>query len=252
MIDLTGSVVLVTGAGSAKGIGAALVLAYAKAGANIVINYRSDTSVPAVNKLAEMVKAIGGDVLIAKADVTISTDVKEMFTSIMGKFGRIDTVVNNAGITKDMLLLRMKEQDFTDVVDTNLKSAFIVSKAAMSIMLKQKSGNIINMSSIVGLTGNAGQVNYAASKAGLIGMTKSMAKELAGRNIRVNAIAPGFIVSDMTDKLSEEQKLGITQMIPMKKIGEAEAVANAAVFLSSDLANYITGQVLSVDGGLHM
>lgn len=252
MIDLKGKVALVTGVGSPKGIGAALIRGYARAGASVVINYRSDGSLPFVETLKEEVESLGVEALIVQCDVVDSTAVANMFKAIMETFGRLDILVNNAGMTKDMLMLRMKEESFDAVIDVNLKGAFLVAKQAMMIMLKQKSGSIINMTSVVGITGNAGQVNYSSSKAGLIGMTKSMAKELAERNIRVNAIAPGFIESDMTDKLNDAQKEKTLQFVPMKKLGTVEDVANVALFLASPLADYVTGQVISVDGGMAM
>ncbi|MGL5043111.1 MAG: 3-oxoacyl-[acyl-carrier-protein] reductase [Culicoidibacterales bacterium] len=252
MITLENKVVLITGVGSPKGIGAAVARSFAKLSTKIILNYRSDKSREAVNKLASEIELQGSKVLIIQCDVVDINGVTAMFQEIMNQFGRLDVVVNNAGITKDSLVMRMKPEDFDAVIDVNLKGAFLVARAAVQIMIKQKSGNIINMSSVVGITGNAGQVNYSASKAGLIGMTKSLAKEVAARNIRVNAIAPGFIVSDMTDKLTEAQIAKMVEYIPMKTLGSVEDVASVAVFLASSMSGYMTGQVLSVDGGIAM
>lgn len=245
---LKGKTAVVTGA--ARGIGRAIALLLAKNGANLVINYRSSDK--AINELAEEIKSFGVSCQVVQGDVSNFDDAKNIIETAVSTFGTLDILVNNAGITKDGLLMRMKEDDFDSVISVNLKGAFNCIKHASSIMLKQKSGRIINISSVVGITGNAGQVNYSASKAGVIGMTKSTAKELASRGITVNAVAPGFIVTDMTEVLSDKVKDQIKLTIPLKKLGEAEDVANLVVFLASERAKYITGQVINVDGGMVM
>lgn len=241
-------VALVTGA--SRGIGRAAALALAAEGAKVIVNYAGNV------KAAEEVKAVieqnGGEVLLAQADVSDSAAVDEMFAAIVEKFGTVDILVNNAGITRDGLLARMKDEDFDAVIATNLKGVFHCTKAAAKIMMKKKSGRIVNMSSVVGLTGNAGQTNYAAAKAGVIGFTKSAAKELASRGITVNAVAPGFIATDMTSVLPDKTKEELATAIPLKSMGKPEDVANAVVFLVSDKASYITGQVINVDGGMVM
>lgn len=241
---LKGKTVIVTGA--AKGIGRAVAVAFAKEGANIVVNYRStppDDTIAAVE--AEGVKC-----LAVQADVSSFDLCEKLVETAKDEFGSVDVVVNNAGITKDTLLMRMSEEDFDAVINTNLKGCFNMVKHASKVMLKQKSGAIINMSSVIGLVGNAGQANYAAAKAGVIGITKSAAKELAPRGITCNAIAPGFIETDMTAVLSDKVKESILAGIPLKRMGSADEVARAAVFLAS--LGYITGQVLTVDGGMVM
>jgi 3-oxoacyl-(acyl-carrier-protein) reductase len=248
MLNVNGKTAFVTGA--ATGIGAEIISKYADAGMNVVINYLLDNDLEKAEKIKTESEAKGVKALVIQGNVTKHEDVIKMFETIKENFETIDVVVNNAGITRDMLVLRMKPEDFDAVIDVNLKGAFLVAKEAAKVMLKQRFGNIINMSSIVGVIGNPGQANYCASKAGLIGMTKSLAKELASRNIRVNAIAPGFIVSDMTDKLTEQQKSAITQHIPLQKLGTPEDIANMALFLASDLSSYVTGQVMQVDGGM--
>lgn len=250
MYDLSGKVALVTG--SAKGIGAGIVRAFAQAKAHVVINYRSEGTYELSLQLQKEAKSYGVEAMVVQCDVSNFIAVGEMIEDIIAQMGKIDIVVNNAGITRDGLSMRMKEEDFDQVIEANLKSAFNVSRQVLPKMIKQKSGNIINMSSVVGLSGNAGQANYAASKAGMIGLTKSLAKEVAARNIRVNAIAPGFISSDMTDKLSEEQRAKILNYIPLKQMGKVEDVAKATLFLASEMSSYMTGQVLSVDGGMHI
>ncbi|MFR4052883.1 MAG: 3-oxoacyl-[acyl-carrier-protein] reductase, partial [Clostridium perfringens] len=219
-------------------------------GANIVINYRNS------DKEAEELKAIleekGVKVLTVKCDISNFEDSKNLMDKCKEVFGKIDILVNNAGITKDTLIMRMKEEDFDNVIDVNLKGTFNCAKHASAIMLKQRFGKIINMTSVVGIAGNAGQVNYAASKAGVIGLTKSLAKELGSRGITVNAVAPGFINTDMTASLSEKVKEEASKNIPLKRLGDPEDVANLVGFLASDAANYITGQVINVDGGMVM
>lgn len=245
---LKDKVAIVTG--GTRGIGRAIALKLADKGANIVINYRNS------DKEAEELKAIleekGVKVLTVKCDISNFEDSKNLMDKCKEVFGKIDILVNNAGITKDTLIMRMKEEDFDNVIDVNLKGTFNCAKHASAIMLKQRFGKIINMTSVVGVAGNAGQVNYAASKAGVIGLTKSLAKELGSRGITVNAVAPGFINTDMTDSLSEKVKEEASKNIPLKRLGDPEDVANLVGFLASDAANYITGQVINVDGGMVM
>ena len=245
---LKDKVAIVTG--GTRGIGRAIALKLADKGANIVINYRNS------DKEAEELKAIleekGVKVLTVKCDISNFEDSKNLMNKCKEVFGKIDILVNNAGITKDTLIMRMKEEDFDSVIDVNLKGTFNCAKHASAIMLKQRFGKIINMNSVVGIAGNAGQVNYAASKAGVIGLTKSLAKELGSRGITVNAVAPGFINTDMTASLSEKVKEEASKNIPLKRLGDPEDVANLVGFLASDAANYITGQVINVDGGMVM
>ena len=245
---LKDKVAIVTG--GTRGIGRAIALKLADQGANIVINYRNS------DKEAEELKAIleekGVKVLTVKCDISNFEDSKNLMYKCKEVFGKIDILVNNAGITKDTLIMRMKEEDFDNVIDVNLKGTFNCAKHASAIMLKQRFGKIINMTSVVGIAGNAGQVNYAASKAGVIGLTKSLAKELGSRGITVNAVAPGFINTDMTASLSEKVKEEASKNIPLKRLGDPEDVANLVGFLASDAANYITGQVINVAGGMVM
>jgi len=245
---LKGKTAVVTGA--ARGIGRAIALKLASLGANVVINYRSSSK--EAEDLAKEIEAVGGKALTVQADVSSFEDAGKLIKEATDKFGALDILVNNAGITRDALLLRMKESDFDSVINTNLKGAFNCIKHASAVMLKQKSGKIVNISSVIGLIGNAGQLNYAAAKAGVIGMTKSAAKELASRGITVNAIAPGYIETDMTEVLPEKVKEGILQNVPLKRIGKPEDVANLTAFLVSSSADYITGQVINVDGGMVM
>ncbi|MDK0933027.1 3-oxoacyl-[acyl-carrier-protein] reductase [Clostridium perfringens] len=245
---LKDKVAIVTG--GTRGIGRAIALKLADQGANIVINYRNS------DKEAEELKSIlegkGVKVLTVKCDISNFEDSKNLMDKCKEVFGKIDILVNNAGITKDTLIMRMKEEDFDNVIDVNLKGTFNCAKHASAIMLKQRFGKIINMTSVVGIAGNAGQVNYAASKAGVIGLTKSLAKELGSRGITVNAVAPGFINTDMTASLSEKVKEEASKNIPLKRLGDPEDVANLVGFLASDASNYITGQVINVDGGMVM
>lgn len=245
---LKDKVAIVTG--GTRGIGRSIALKLADHGANIVINYRNS------DKEAEELKAIleekGVKVLTVKCDISNFEDSKNLMDKCKEVFGKIDILVNNAGITKDTLIMRMKEEDFDNVIDVNLKGTFNCAKHASAIMLKQRFGKIINMTSVVGIAGNAGQVNYAASKAGVIGLTKSLAKELGSRGITVNAVAPGFINTDMTASLSEKVKEEASKNIPLRRLGDPEDVANLVGFLASDAANYITGQVINVDGGMVM
>lgn len=245
---LSGKCAVITGA--TRGIGREIALKYASLGANIVINYRSSDA--EAIELKDELEKLGVNTLIVKADVSDFEQASNLINEAKNAFGRIDILVNNAGITKDTLIIRMTEEDFDKVIEVNLKGAFNCLRAVSPIMLKQKSGKIINMSSVVGVLGNPGQVNYCASKAGVIGMTKSLARELGSRNITVNAIAPGFIDTDMTKVLTEEQKKSMLTQVPLKRLGTTEDVANLAAFLASDGSNYITGQVISVDGGMAM
>ena len=236
--------------GGARGIGREIAKTLAKNGANIAINYRTYNE-----KLEKLVSELEGydiKVLTYKCDVSNEEEVEAFIKEVKDKFNSIDILVNNAGITKDGLILRMSEKDFTDVLDINLKGTFNMTKAVSKIMVKQRQGKIINISSVVGVAGNAGQCNYAASKAGVIGFSKSIARELSSRNINVNVIAPGYINTDMTKVLSDNIKEEILKTIPMKKIGDPIDVANLALFLSSNLSDYITGQVMNVDGGMVM
>ena len=245
---LKGKCALVTGA--SRGIGKAIALKLASLGANLVLNYRS--SEQEALEVEKQVKDMGVDAISVKGDISKLEDVETLVSTAKEKFGTIDIMVNNAGITKDTLLLRMKEEDFDSVINVNLKGVFNCLKAITPVMVKQKEGKIINLSSVVGLVGNAGQVNYAASKAGVIGMTKSLAKEIGSRGITVNAVAPGFIETDMTDVLGDKFKEEAKKNIPLKRLGKAEDVAEVVAFLASDSANYITGQVIHVDGGMVM
>lgn len=245
---LDGKTALVTGA--SRGIGRAIALRLAAEGANIAINYAGNTAKAEETKAA--VEAAGGKAALFQADVSDSAQVEQMVASVLETFGSLDILVNNAGITRDGLLMRMKEEDFDAVLDTNLKGIFHVTKAVTKIMMKQRSGRIVNMASVVGIIGNAGQTNYAAAKAGVIGFTKSAARELAARGITINAVAPGFIATDMTAAMPEKAKEATLAAIPLRRMGTPEDVANAVLFLVSDQAAYITGQVVKVDGGMVM
>ena len=241
-------VALITGA--SRGIGKQIALILAKEGFNIAINYRVESK--ELKSLKEEIEKNNVKCLLLKGDVSSFEDCENMVKKIIDTFGNIYILVNNAGITKDTLLLKMKEEDFKQVIDVNLVGTFNMTKVASPYMIKQRQGRIINISSVVGISGNAGQSNYAASKAGIIGFTKSIAKELASRNILVNAIAPGFIETDMTKVLSDNVKEKILEQIPLKKYGTAEDVANVVKFLASSESSYITGQVINVDGGMLM
>lgn len=245
---LSGKCAIVTGA--SRGIGKAIALKLASLGANIVLNYRS--SEKEAMEVENEIRKLGVEVLSVKGDISKLEEVENLVSKAKEKFGAVDIMVNNAGITKDTLLLRMKEEDFDSVIDVNLKGVFNCLKAITPIMVKQKHGKIINLSSVVGITGNAGQVNYAASKAGVIGMTKSLAKEVGSRGINVNAVAPGFIETDMTNELGDKFKEEAKKNIPLKRLGEAEDVAEVVAFLASESSNYVTGQVIHVDGGMVM
>ncbi len=243
---LDGKIALVTG--GTRGIGKGICLKFAQEGATVVFTYLS--SEEKANALAKDLSANGTEVMAIRSDASKLEETEALINQIVEKYGRLDVVVNNAGITRDNLLMRMKEEDWDAVMDTNLKSVFNVTKAVQRTMLKQRSGSIINISSIVGVQGNAGQSNYAASKAGIIGFTKSIAKELGSRNIRCNAITPGFIETEMTEALDESVVDEWRKSIPLKRGGSPEDVANAAVFLASDLSAYVTGQTISVCGGM--
>lgn len=240
-------VALITGAN--RGIGKQIAITLAKEGFDIAINYR--TANDSLNKTIKEIESYGVQCLAVQGDVSIFEDCENMTKQITEKFERIDVLVNNAGITKDMLFMRMKQEDFKQVIDVNLIGTYNMTKNVSQYMIKQRSGRIISISSVVGLLGNAGQANYAASKAGIIGFTKSLAKELAGRNILVNAVAPGFIETDMTNVLKDEVKANILNSIPLKREGKPEEVANVVKFLASEDSSYITGQVISVDGGMN-
>ena len=245
-MDLTGKSALVTGA--SRGIGRAIAVALARAGADVAINYAGNEE--AAKQTEELCAAYGANTLVLKADVANAEECKIMVEQAKERFGKIDILVNNAGITRDKLMIGMTETDFTDVINTNLKGSFLCMQLVSKLMIKQRYGRIINLSSVVGLHGNAGQVNYAASKAGVIGMTKSAAKELASRNITVNAVAPGMIETDMTAVIPEKAKEAMMVSIPAGRVGKPEEIADMVVFLASDKAAYITGQVISVDGGM--
>ena len=241
-------IVLVTGAG--RGIGASIAKRFASEGAEVIVNYSGNDE--AAQKTVDEITATGGQAQKYKCSVNDSESVKVMIDEIIKKFGRIDILVNNAGITKDGLMLRMTDEDFDRVIDVNLKGTFNCTKYVSKYMLKQKSGKIINISSVVGLSGNAGQVNYSASKAGIIGITKSAAKELSSRGITVNAVAPGYVDTDMTKVLSDNIRNEILKNIPLQRMGNVEDISNCVAFLASEDASYITVQVISVDGGMHI
>jgi len=246
-MNLKDKVALVTG--SARGIGREIALTLAREGADLLL---TDIDEAGIAQLAQEIKALGNKALAVKADVADPLAVEELVAKGMAEFGRLDILVNNAGIARDNLIIRMKDEEWDQVLTVNLKSAFLLSRAVGKIMLKQKSGRIVNISSVVGLMGNPGQVNYAASKAGLIGFTKSLARELASRGITVNAVAPGFIQTAMTDKLPPEARDRLAAAIPLGFLGESRDVAQAVAFLAGDSARYLTGQVINVDGGMVM
>ena len=239
---------LITGA--TRGIGKQIAITLAKQGYNIALNYRKENE--ELENTKKEIEEIGVQVLAVKGDVANFEECENFVKQVIERFGQIDVLVNNAGITKDMLLMRMKKEDFEQVIDTNLVGTFNVTKNVVPYMMKARSGRIINISSVVGISGNAGQTNYSASKAGIIGFTKSLAKEIASRNIFVNAVAPGFIETNMTDVLKDDVKQEIAKNIPLKRMGTAQDVANIVKFLASDDSSYITGQVINVDGGMLM
>lgn len=244
---LKDKVAIITGA--SRGIGRFTALQLAKSGADVVVCARSEAP---LQELVAEIEALGHKALAVVADVTNTADVKGLIEQALATFGRIDILVNNAGITRDGLLMRMKDEDWDAVLDTNLKSAFMLTRAVAKVMSKQRSGRVINISSVVGEMGNPGQANYCASKAGLIGLTKSVARELARRNVTVNAITPGFIETEMTEDLGEKARTELTAQIPLGRLGAAEDVAHAVIYLASNQAGYITGQVLGVNGGMYM
>jgi 3-oxoacyl-[acyl-carrier protein] reductase len=245
---LKGKVALVTGA--SRGIGRAIAMELAQHGADVIVNYAGNEA--AALEVVAAIEALGRSAVAVKGNVASSADVEAMVSGTLERFGKIDILVNNAGITQDNLLMRMKEEEFDDVIATNLKGVFNCMKAVTRPMMKQRSGRIINISSVVGALGNPGQANYVAAKAGVIGMTKSVARELASRGITVNCVAPGFIATDMTDKLSGEMKESLLKQIPLGTLGAPEQIAKVVRFLASEDASYMTGQTLHVDGGMYM
>ncbi|WP_431799424.1 3-oxoacyl-[acyl-carrier-protein] reductase [Halobacillus andaensis] len=245
---LNEQVALVTGA--SRGIGRAIALELALKGAKVAVNYAGSEA--KAEEVVQEIKENGGEAIKIQANVSSSDDVKAMVKEVVDQFGKLDILVNNAGITRDNLLMRMKEDEFDDVIDTNLKGVFVCTKGVTRQMMKQKYGRIINISSIVGVSGNPGQANYVAAKAGVIGLTKSNAKELASRNITVNAVAPGYITTDMTDQLTEDQREQMLSLIPLGRLGSGEDIAGVVRFLASEDAGYITGQTIHVDGGMVM
>ncbi|MBI9011631.1 MAG: 3-oxoacyl-[acyl-carrier-protein] reductase [Clostridiales bacterium] len=236
--------------GGSRGIGRAIALKLASQGASIVVNYTSNST--AADEVVKEIEALGAKGIAVKANVSVAEDIENLIKETESQLGKIDILVNNAGITRDGLLIRMKEDDWDQVLDVNLKGVFLTTKLIGKKLLKQKSGSIVNITSVVGLMGNAGQANYAASKAGVIGFTKSVAKEFASRGITVNAVAPGFIESDMTNALDEKVVENYMTAIPLSRFGKADDVANTVAFLVSDQAGYITGQTLQVDGGMYI
>ncbi len=245
---LQDKVAVVTGA--SRGIGRAVALELAKNGAKVVVNYAGNELM--AKEVVDEIQKLGSEAIAVKADIGNGEEVNAMIKQAVDTFGKIDILVNNAGITKDNLLMRMKEEEWDAVINTNLKGVFLTTKAVSRHMMKQRAGRIINIASVVGVTGNPGQANYVAAKAGVIGLTKTAAKELAPRNITVNTVAPGFIVTDMTDKLTEEVKQEMLKLIPLAKFGEADDIAHAVTFLASDRSGYITGHTLHVNGGMSM
>ncbi|MDD4504688.1 MAG: 3-oxoacyl-[acyl-carrier-protein] reductase [Clostridiaceae bacterium] len=247
-MQLKGKTAIVTG--GSRGIGKSIALELASKGANVVVNCTK--SIESAEAVIKEIQAMGVAGMAVRADVSKSEEVENLVNEVLNTFGSIDILINNAGITRDNLLIRMTEKDFDDVISTNLKGAFLCTKSVSRAMIKQKSGKIINVSSVVGIVGNAGQSNYAAAKAGLIGFTKSMAKELAKRGINVNAVAPGFIETDMTSRLPEKVKEEFVNNIPLMRIGKPKDIAKAVLFLASEYSDYITGQVINIDGGMVM
>ena len=245
-IDLSGKVALVTGA--SRGIGAVVAARLAEAGARVGVNYHASSDAATV--VVDSIKKAGGEALLVGGDVSQEDKAEAVIKNLVEHFGGIHILINNAGINKDQLLIRMKPEDFDSVMNVNLRGAFLCTRYAMTHLIRQRSGRVINMSSVVGLSGNPGQANYAAAKAGLVGLTKAVAREVASRNVTVNALAPGYITTAMVDELSEETQAKILERIPMGRFGTPEDVAEAVVFLCSDGASYITGQVLTIDGGM--
>jgi len=248
MRKLEGKVAVVTGA--SRGIGRAIALKLAEEGAKVVVNYSGSQA--KAEEVVAMIQENGGEAIAVQASVSKTEEVTALMDAAVKTYGSLDILVNNAGITRDNLIMRMKEDEWDDVLNTNLKGVFLCTKAVTRQMMKQRAGRIINISSIVGVAGNAGQANYVAAKAGVIGLTKTTAKELASRNILVNAIAPGFIETEMTEQLPEDIKQGMLTQIPLAKLGQPEDIAKAVAFLASEDANYMTGQTLHIDGGMVM
>ncbi|MEC9447263.1 MAG: 3-oxoacyl-[acyl-carrier-protein] reductase [Chloroflexota bacterium] len=245
-IQLDGKVALVTGA--SRGIGAVVAHRLAQAGARVGVNFHSSSD--AAEIVVDSINKAGGEAILVGGDVSLEEPAEKVIKDLVDHYGRIDILVNNAGINKDQLLIRMKPEDFDSVMNVNLRGAFLCTRYAMTHMIRQRSGRVINMSSVVGLSGNPGQANYAAAKAGLVGLTKAVAREVASRNVTVNALAPGYITTAMVDELSEETQDKILSTIPMGRFGTPEDVAEAVIFLAGDGASYITGQVLTIDGGM--
>jgi 3-oxoacyl-[acyl-carrier protein] reductase len=248
MTDFKDKVVIVTG--GSRGIGRAIALELGKRGATVVVNY--NRSADAANEVIEAIKEAGGDGMVMQTDVSDAEQVDAMFKTVNKTYGKIDILVNNAGTTRDNVIMMLKPEDFDSVINTNLRSAWLCSKSASRLMMKKRQGRIINITSVVGIAGNGGQTNYAASKAGMIGLTKSLAKEIAPRGITVNAVAPGFIETDMTSELGDDIRETAISHIPLGRMGTPDDVAKAVAFLASDDAKYITGQVVVVDGGMVM
>jgi len=248
LLDLSGRVAIVTG--GSRGIGRAIAERLAGSGAAVVVNYRGNAA--AAEATVATITAAGGTAIAIQGDVSQPEDVEHLVKTTLERFGHIDILVNNAGITRDTLLLRMKESDFDEVIATNLRGVFLCTRAVLRPMTKQRFGRIINITSVVGLTGNAGQANYAAAKAGILGFTKSTAREMARRGITVNAVAPGFIETEMTDALNEETRKAILATIPLGRFGQPAEVAGLVCFLASDAGAYISGQTLTIDGGMVM
>lgn len=247
-MNLSGKVALITGA--SRGIGRACAIKMAELGADVAVNYSSNRAL--AEEVVKQILNMGRKAVAIQADVSKQKEAEDMVKRTIEALGSLDILVNNAGVTRDALLIRMKEEEWSRVLDTNLNSVFYTTKAASKYMMKKRQGRIINISSVVGVAGNAGQANYAASKAGIIGFSKSIAKELAQRNVLVNVIAPGFIETDMTDVLNEQQRDAILSAIPLRRYGKPMDVAKAAAFLASDESSYLTGQVIYVDGGMNM
>ncbi|MFC4409247.1 3-oxoacyl-[acyl-carrier-protein] reductase [Chungangia koreensis] len=248
MGKLNGKTAIVTG--GSRGIGRSIAIMLAEEGAKVVVNYSGSQA--KAEEVVELIRQNGGEAIAIQANVSSSESVQAMVGEALSHYGSVDILVNNAGITRDNLIMRMKEDEWDDVINTNLKGVFLCTKAVTRQMMKQRSGKIINISSIVGVAGNAGQANYVAAKAGVIGLTKTSAKELASRNINVNAVAPGFITTEMTDELPEDIKSQMLSQIPLSKLGNPEDVAKAVLFLSSSDSDYMTGQTLHIDGGMVM